>query len=77
MLRRDVIEAVEEKRFRIYPISTIDQGIEILTGTPAGARDEKGEFAAETINQRVEAKLIEFADKRRAYAAASRDADKP
>ncbi|MFQ5946668.1 MAG: Lon protease family protein [Anaerolineae bacterium] len=68
MLRQDVVEAAAAGKFHIYPVETIDQGIEILTGMPAGERDESGNFPAGSINQRVEARLLELADKRLAFA---------
>ncbi len=64
MLRRDVVEAVEAGTFRIYAVDTIDQGIEIMTGVPAGERDGSGNFPEGSVNQRVEARLIELAEKR-------------
>jgi len=66
MLRRDVVEAVEAGKFHVYPIQTIDQGIEILTGVEAGDRDAGGSFPEGSINYRVEKRLIELAEKRRA-----------
>ena len=66
MLRRDVVEAVEAGKFHVYPIETIDQGIEILTGIEAGNRDAAGSFPEGSINYRVERRLIELAEKRRA-----------
>ena len=42
MLRDDVVEAVAEGKFHIWPVRTIDEGIEILTGVPAGERGEEG-----------------------------------
>jgi lon-related putative ATP-dependent protease len=64
MLRSDVIDAVRNGQFKIYSVETIDQGIEILTGIPAGERDATGKFPEGSVNQRVEAKLIEYAQKR-------------
>jgi lon-related putative ATP-dependent protease len=66
MLRQDVVEAVRSGKFRIYAIETIDQGMEILTGVPAGERDASGTFPEGSVNQKVEARLIELAEKRRA-----------
>ncbi|MEJ2455071.1 MAG: ATP-binding protein [Candidatus Thiodiazotropha sp.] len=60
MLREDVVGAVRDGRFAVYPVETIDQGIELLTGLPAGERDEKGEFPEGSINRRVEESLIHF-----------------
>ncbi|MEJ2008598.1 MAG: hypothetical protein P8Z30_10670 [Acidobacteriota bacterium] len=69
MLRKDVVEAVAAGKFKIFAVDTIDQGIEILTGIPAGERDKEGNFPEGTVNQRVEARLIMLAEKRKRYAA--------
>jgi predicted ATP-dependent protease len=68
MLRAEVVEAVRDGKFRIYPVETIDQGIELLTGVPAGERDGAGHYPEGTINHMVEARLADFADKARRYA---------
>jgi predicted ATP-dependent protease len=68
MLRHDVVEACEAGRFAIYPIETIDQGIALLTGTPAGERGADGAFPDGSVNALVEARLEEFAKKARAFA---------
>jgi lon-related putative ATP-dependent protease len=74
MLREDVVEAVKNGQFAIYPVATIDQGIEILTGAGAGGRGTDGRFAAGTINRLVEDKLRSFAERGRSFAkAADRD----
>jgi lon-related putative ATP-dependent protease len=57
MLKTKVVEAAREGRFHIYPISTIDEGMEILTGVEAGERDKDGAFPENTINGRVQNKL--------------------
>ncbi len=69
MLRADVVDAVRRGEFQIYPIATIDQGIECLTGVPAGERDADGRFPEDSINQRVDARLKAFAEKLRAFTA--------
>ena len=61
MLRHDVVKAVEEKKFHIYAVKTIDEGIEILTGKPAGKRNASGKFTPGSIHALVEAKLAYFA----------------
>jgi predicted ATP-dependent protease len=71
MLRRDVVEAAAAGKFHIYPVDSVDQGIEILTGVPAGERDAAGQFPAGTINFRVERRLSEFAERTRAFGAAA------
>ena len=71
MLRDDVIKAVEAGTFHVYAADTIDQGIEILTGKPAGARDETGRFPAESVNALVEQRLTTFAMQARAFRIAT------
>jgi len=66
MLRQDVVEAVRMGRFSIYAVQTIDEGIEVLTGMPAGERNASGQFPEGSVNQRIEARLVELAAKRRA-----------
>lgn len=69
MLRQDVVEAAAAGRFSIYPVKTIDEGIELLTGIAAGEREESGRFPEDSINGRVEARLVAFADQVRAFNA--------
>jgi lon-related putative ATP-dependent protease len=63
MLRHDVVAAVAEGRFAIYPIDTVDQGLELLTGVPAGKLDGDGNYPAGTLNYRIAARLDAFAAK--------------
>ena len=74
MLREDVVEAVRHGQFAIYPIATIDEGIEILTGVKAGERGPEGRFAAGTINRLVEDKVKSFAERARGFAKGVRGA---
>lgn len=76
MLRPDVIEAVRDDRFRIYPVASIEQGIEILTGLPAGLRGPDGRFPEDSLNHRVEARLIALAEQRRAFARGGGEEEK-
>ena len=69
MLRRDVIEAVAAKRFHIYPVETIDQCMQLLTGVDAGECNPQGEFPADSANQRIRTRLLEFAKNRHAFSA--------
>lgn len=62
-LSDEVIEAVKNGDFHIYPISTIDQGIEILTGINAGSMNENGEYEKDSINYLVSEKLKKYAEK--------------
>jgi lon-related putative ATP-dependent protease len=57
MLRDEVVEAVRQGQFHIYPVRTVDEGIALLTGMPAGERDADGRFPADTVNGRVAARL--------------------
>jgi lon-related putative ATP-dependent protease len=68
MLREDVVEAVRNGQFGIYPVGTIDEGIEILTGVKAGERDASMRFPAGTINRLVEDKLKSLAERARSFA---------
>jgi lon-related putative ATP-dependent protease len=67
MLRQDVVEAVRDGKFRIFPVSTIDEGLELLTGIPAGARQPDGFFPEGSVNQKVELRLVLFSELVRAY----------
>lgn len=60
MLREDVIKACEKGDFHIYPVETIDQGIEILTGIEAGEIDENDEYPIGSINRLVSVRLNKF-----------------
>jgi predicted ATP-dependent protease len=75
MRRPDVVAAAEAGHFHVYPVETIDQGIELLTGVEAGTRDEQGAFPDDTINDRVEARLRTFADRRRQFALTDGDVE--
>jgi ATP-dependent Lon protease len=67
MLRKDVVEAVKERKFHIYPVKTIDQGIEILTSLEAGERLDDGRFKEGTVNDLVDKKLRELGSKIREF----------
>ena len=68
MLREDVVEAVRNGQFAVYPVGSIDEGIEILTGVKAGERGAEGRFPVGTINRLVEDKLKSFAERGRNFA---------
>jgi lon-related putative ATP-dependent protease len=63
MLRQDVIDAVKADQFSIFSVQNINQGIEILTGVPAGEPDDEGHYPPDTVNGRVMARLQELAEK--------------
>jgi lon-related putative ATP-dependent protease len=73
MLREDIVEAAGRRQFAVYAVATIDQGIEILTGRPAGERGKNGKFPTDTINRLVEDRLIALAEARRRFAADGSD----
>lgn len=60
MLREDVLEAVENGQFSIYAIDDVDDGIELLTGIPAGKADRRGRFPKGTVNYMVQQSLEEY-----------------
>lgn len=68
MLRQDVVNAVAVGKFHIYPIKTIDEGIELLTGMEAGAAEENGRYPTNTVNGRVVARLEAWAKQQQAFA---------
>lgn len=76
MLREDVIEAVKEGKFHIYPVKTIDEGIEILTGVKAGERKEDGTFEEDTVNYLVDQELQRLAKSWKAFAAEEKEKEK-
>lgn len=69
MLRKDVQEAVENGQFNVYAITHVDEGIEILTGLPAGERQDDDTYPAGTINQLVIERLDDMAEKVRRFNA--------
>ena len=69
MLKEEIVESVKAGKFNIYSVKTIDEGIEVLTGTRAGQRREDGTFEEGTVNYLVDKQLREMADKLREYPA--------
>jgi len=67
MLREDVVEAVQAGQFHIYPVQTVDEGMELLTGVSAGIRQEDGAFPGGTVNALVEDRLQAFAEGLKEY----------
>ncbi len=66
-LSRPVQEALREGRFHIWAVSTIDEGVEVLTGMSAGSPNEKGEFPPDTFNSRVRKELQRMARTIKSY----------
>jgi predicted ATP-dependent protease len=73
MLRRDVVEAVEKKKFHIYPVTTIEEGIEILTGMEAGELQEDGTYPEGTLFRKVDDKLKEMAEMEKEFGKSKED----
>jgi lon-related putative ATP-dependent protease len=69
MLSDEVIEAVREGTFHVYAVTDVAEGIELLTGLPAGEPDEEGSYPEGTLFARVQAKLTAYADRIKAEAA--------
>lgn len=69
MLHARVREAVAAGKFKIWPVRTIAEGIEILTGIPAGVRGPDGRFPEGTVFRKAEDRLVALAEKRKAFAA--------
>jgi len=67
MLKEEILDAVRDGKFHIYPVKTIDDGIEILTGVKAGERLHDGTFEKESVNHKVNKRLSEMAEKLREF----------
>jgi predicted ATP-dependent protease len=72
MLKEEILEAAQAGKFAIYPATTIDEGIEFLTGVPAGERQADGSYREGTVNYLVNKKLQEMAETVRQYQVPSR-----
>ena len=66
-LSDEIVEAVKSGKFHIYPVNSIDEGIEILTGIPAGKQNEDGTYEEGTINYLVYKKLEKYAQNSAKY----------
>jgi lon-related putative ATP-dependent protease len=71
MLREDVREAVAAGKFAIHAIDSVDDGIELLTGLPAGQRDQQGVFPEGSVNRRVEDTLTRYSVAMQAFASSA------
>ena len=67
-----MVEAGKAGKFTIYPVKTIDEGIEVLTGVPAGNRGKDGTYPEGTVNYLVDKKLREMAETYREFQPGSR-----
>jgi lon-related putative ATP-dependent protease len=76
MLRRDVVEAVEAGRFRVYGVADVDEAMELLTGVPAGHPDENGQVPEGSVNDLVATQLVRLSLMRKEFGAAMRGTEK-
>ena len=74
MLREDILDAVEGGDFHIYSVSEISEGIELLTGIPAGERQEDGQYPHDTVFGAVQNNLKDLAEKVKAFGGSNGDA---
>ncbi|MFC2165170.1 Lon protease family protein [Acidobacteriota bacterium] len=74
MLRKDVVAAVAEGKFHVFPVKTIDDGIEILTGVKAGKKKKDGSFETDTVNYMVDTELQRLA---MSWKTFGKDSEKP
>ncbi|HEX7044704.1 MAG TPA: ATP-binding protein [Burkholderiales bacterium] len=77
MLREDVVAACREGRFAVYPVATVDEAFELLTGLPAGTRGDDGRFPADSVNGRVEERLRRLAEQAREFARTGVEREQP
>lgn len=68
MLRKDVVDAVANEKFHVFPIRTVDEGMEILTGLPAGEPDENNTYPPGTVNAMIQQKLVKMAETMRQFS---------
>lgn len=69
MLKEDVVEAVKAGAFHLWPVQTVDEGIELLTGRPSGSRQPDGTFAEGTVSYLIDQRLKSLAEAAKAFAA--------
>ena len=74
MLKEEVVQAAKEGKFSIYAVKTIDEGIEVLTGTKAGQKSADGTFEEGTVNYLVDKQLREMANKLKEYGSVQAEA---
>ncbi|HUJ74383.1 MAG TPA: S16 family serine protease, partial [bacterium] len=76
MVREDVVHACREDKFCIYAATTVDEAVELLTGLPAGQRDAQGQFPPDSVNGKVESRLLALAEQARALARAATEEER-
>jgi lon-related putative ATP-dependent protease len=75
MLRRDVVEAVDQGKFHVYAVENVDQGMELLTGLKAGIPDKEGNYPEDSINGKVQRHLESFAERQKKFGASAERAN--
>jgi lon-related putative ATP-dependent protease len=75
MLDDEVVEAVREGRFHVWAVRTVDEGIELLTGSRAGRRRPDGSYPPESVHGLVAARLADYAERLRAFAEPAAEAE--
>lgn len=73
MLREDVVQAVKAGKFHIYTVERVEEAIELMLDTPAGQRNEQGDFPEGSVNARVEQRLVELAQLRHQHGEEDKD----
>jgi lon-related putative ATP-dependent protease len=73
MLKEEVVRAVKDGKFHIWPVAHIEEGIEVLTGVPAGEKDVQGNYPSDSVLGRSNAKLLQFAEIVKQYGQPSEE----
>ncbi len=73
MLKEEVVEAVEKGKFNVYAVDDVTEGIEILTGMPAGKRGKSGSYPAKSVFGRVDKRLSDIANILKEFGKADKD----
>ncbi|OGK92437.1 MAG: hypothetical protein A2W08_08725 [Candidatus Rokubacteria bacterium RBG_16_73_20] len=68
-LREEMVDAVRDGRFHVWAVSSVDEGVEVLSGRPAGARGSDGAFPRDSVNAAVERTLAENVERLKALRA--------
>jgi lon-related putative ATP-dependent protease len=75
MLKKSVVAAVRKRKFHVYPVAAVEEGIEILTGMPAGSADDRGNFPPESVYGLAQARICHYI--RRSYHLKDEFSDRP
>ena len=75
MLHERVVTAVSQNKFHIWPVTTLDEGIELLMGLPAGQRQKDGSYPANTVHHAVQARLLQLAEELNNFGESEAESD--